>query len=218
MLTIEDRTKLCLRGFEFDLPVPVIRHCLKLGLVKDPYVQKDHQLKCIFLHVPKAAGTSLRKSVYGTKSFHIPALRYKAANPEQFEGYFKFCFVRNPWERLLSAFEYLKTRCYGDMSFPDHRWAASNLVKYKDFRDFVMSLEKARVRRRIKKYIHFRDQLDWICCPQNPKSITANFVGRYETIQDDYERLGQMLNLPDPLPFERKSRSKVDYGQFILRK
>jgi hypothetical protein len=179
---------------------------------------KDDDLKCIFFHVPKAAGTSLRKTIYHSKSFHIPAVRYKAADPERFESYFKFCFVRNPYDRLLSAYEYLKARCYANMAFPDHRWAASNLSMYRDFSEFVLSLENKGTRKRIKKYIHFKDQLDWVCNSDKARTILVDFIGRFETIQKDYERLGQILKLQEALPVERKRSHRADYRRVYSTK
>jgi len=164
--------------------------------------------------VPKAAGTSLRRALYGTKSFHIPAVRYQTADPERFETCFKFCFVRNPWDRLLSAYEYLKKRCDADMNFPDHRWAASNLTEYKSFHDFVISLEDEKIRKSIKKYIHFRDQIDWISSSGMNKKILMNFVGRYEKFQTDYTEICSALDLPAPnLPSERKSTHGQNYRE-----
>lgn len=218
MLNRKDHLRLFLKDAEFRAPKPIIRECFRLGIIKNPFVEKDHELGCVFLHVPKAAGTSLRKSVYHSKSYHIPAIRYKAINPMEFENYFKFCFVRNPWDRILSAYEYLKIRCHADMAFPDHRWAASNLTMNKDFPDFVLSLDRGDVRKRIKKYIHFRDQLDWICDSDQSRTILVDFVGRYETIQIDYEKLGQVLNLPKSLPVERKNPNRKDYRQVYSAK
>lgn len=200
------------------MPKFAVKACFNLGLVSDPYVAKDDELRCIFFHVPKAAGTSIRQSAYQSKSFHIPATRYRAASPKKFDEYFKFCFVRNPWDRLLSAYEYLKVRCNADMAFPDHRWAASNLRDYRNFEHFVLSLEGAKTRRRMKSYIHFRDQLDWIADSNKSRTIMADFVGRYETISEDYEDLQKKLNLRITLPVERKRTCRMDYRQLYTTK
>jgi hypothetical protein len=219
MLTFRDHLRLSAKDVEFYLPDAALRLALSSNILKSPYTDKDHTLKCIFIHVPKSAGTSVRKALYGTKSFHIPAARYKAADPLIYEQYFKFCFVRNPWDRLLSAYEYLKKRCDGDMAFPDHRWAASNLSGYDNFRDFVTSLENLKTRKKIKSYIHFRDQIDWISSRSRGRSISMNFFGRYENFQEDYRYVCRILELPPPsLPSERKSTHGQDYRKVYTTK
>ena len=211
MLKHKDRIRLRFKAGEFKSPNALIKACYKINLIDDPFVSKDHELKCIFLHVPKSAGTSLTKSIYHSKSFHIPVIRYKAVDAEKFDTYFKFCFVRNPFDRLLSAYEYLEIKCHSDMSFPDHRWAASNLSIYRDFEEFVLSLEDSKIRNRIGTYIHFRSQLDWISDTDAARSILADFVGRYETILQDYERLQVRLNVAESLSVVRKTPNQKDY-------
>lgn len=97
------------------------------------------------------------------------------------------------------------------MSFPDHRWAASNLTIYRNFEEFVLSLDENKIRNRIGTYIHFRSQLDWICDSDEGRTVLADFIGHYETISLDYKRLQRKLNLENALPSERKYPNRKDY-------
>lgn len=80
--------------------------------------------QCIFIHIPKTAGTSVALTLFGHGSRHVPWFRYQQANPVKYRRYFKFAFVRNPWDRLVSSYFYLQK---GGMSEADVRWAAENL-------------------------------------------------------------------------------------------
>ncbi len=68
------------------------------------------QHKCIFVHVPKSAGISVSMSLFGNLSGgHVPIRTYSLVfNKVEFDNYFKFAFVRNPWDRVASGYFYLR--------------------------------------------------------------------------------------------------------------
>ena len=188
---------------------------MNCNLVKDPYHYLDDELETIFIHVPKAAGSSVRQALYGVKSFHIPAIRYRAANPKKFSTYFKFCFVRNPWDRMNSAFHYLHRRVGADPTFPDHRWASKYLGPVESFENFLGKMENDEpYRRQVSRYIHFRDQLDWISGPRTTgRKILIDHVGKYETLKEDYALISHKLNRKIELPHERRLSDGRDFRQ-----
>lgn len=88
----------------------------------------SHKYTAIFVHVPKTGGTSIQKflkiakqpsSLWGSEKEiriffnnrkyalqHVPAAYIKYMYPEMFEEYFKFGFVRNPYDRVLSEYRW----------------------------------------------------------------------------------------------------------------
>lgn len=66
--------------------------------------------KVIFIHIPKAAGISLYKSIFNKDSFGHQTIRYYECfmSSKEFNRCYKFSFVRNPYDRIHSAFHYLK--------------------------------------------------------------------------------------------------------------
>ena len=68
--------------------------------------------KLIFVHIPRTGGTIIEKSM--TNKFtekhnyhkHFSAYDYKWAYPEEWESYFKFGFVRNPFDRFISLYHF----------------------------------------------------------------------------------------------------------------
>jgi len=92
--------------------------------------------RCIFVHIPKTGGVSISKSLFGNLAGgHMTIERYKIIfTKDEFDQYFKFTFVRNPWDRLVSAFTFLKG---GGMDERDERWAKMHLSEFDDFESFV---------------------------------------------------------------------------------
>ena len=96
----------------------------------------EHQ--SIFVHITKSAGTSVSRSLFGYMPYHRTAIDYRVIYGRKiFEKYFKFAFVRNPWDRLYSAFRYLKA---GGWDEKDKVWAENNIAAYEDFTSFVRAM------------------------------------------------------------------------------
>ena len=95
-----------------------------------------HTHRCIFVHIPKTAGSSIENAIWGddwtqrTKSQlwmgavrpgynkyqsgglqHLLATQIKQeVGSAVFDDYYKFSFTRNPWDKVVSQFLHLKTR------------------------------------------------------------------------------------------------------------
>ena len=69
--------------------------------------------KFIFIHIPKTAGMAIGASVGKSNPAHFEGkeiakrLASKSRN-DSIDNYFKFTFVRNPWDRFLSLYFYCK--------------------------------------------------------------------------------------------------------------
>ncbi|WP_448570995.1 sulfotransferase family 2 domain-containing protein [Trichothermofontia sp.] len=137
----------------------------------------DH--RCIFFHIPKAAGISVAKSLFGSLGGgHVTAQRVVIIfSQHEFESYFKFTFVRNPWDRLLSAYNYIKA---GGLLNVDRKWAVENIVPYKTFESFVLKGLTRSVESRYKT-LHLRVRESYkrfwkqIVAPMDERTATAEF-------------------------------------------
>lgn len=77
-----------------------------------------HEKKCIFIHIPKTAGTSIEQfirdngknnllfiGVRNNRSLqHLTANELKIMIPYIYKKYYKFSIVRNPYDKLLSEY------------------------------------------------------------------------------------------------------------------
>jgi len=171
------------------------------------------QHQCIFVHIPKTAGVSISRTVFGNLGGrHRPIKKYQLIfSKKEFDRYFKFTFVRNPWDRVFSAYNFLKK---GGMNEENRRWAASNLAPYKDFEDFIKrGLNKSNV----KQHMHFSPQYGFLCVRYS-QGISVDFLGFFENIQDDFEYILNKLSLNPNLPLRHDNKTassdKLNFRDF----
>jgi hypothetical protein len=89
----------------------------------------------IFVHIPKNAGTSISLSLYG-RTFHhrtFKSFRYCSFH----ENIKSFALVRNPWDRLVSAYFFLKNKGSSSTKVDELSLQQVNL---ESFDSFVYSL------------------------------------------------------------------------------
>jgi hypothetical protein len=60
----------------------------------------------VFIHIPKAAGTSINQAIYGMFMGHPRASDVETWGSERVRRLPRFAVVRNPWSRLVSAYRF----------------------------------------------------------------------------------------------------------------
>ena len=149
------------------------------------------RLRCFFIHIPRTGGSSIASTMLDGRSAHTPYFVYRREFPDEFSEFFKFCFVRNPWDRLVSAFFYLKA---GGMDAADRRWAREHLGAYHTFEDFVRGWVNEAS---IWTWVHFLPQSYFVIDPAGGQ--TTDFVGRFECLERDLAQVAARLQIPAPL-------------------
>ena len=93
--------------------------------------------KIIFIHVPKTAGVSIIRSLFGdvTLESHRNFQFYQKIFRKDFENYFTFSFVRNPWDRLYSSYMFLKK---GGLNLHDKNAFLMYLSSFMSFEEFAL--------------------------------------------------------------------------------
>lgn len=113
---------------------------------------------------------------------------------EKFNQYFKFAFVRNPWERLVSEYEYLLER-------PTHGRHA-RVKKLGSFKQFIhMQIPRSDAY-----------QINMLC--NRKGDLLTDFVGKLEHLQSDWQTVCERIGIPcQPLPHKNttKHRRFQDY-------
>jgi hypothetical protein len=159
----------------------------------------------IFVHINKTGGTSIEKVFEPTadardvRHKHASLADYRKEYPRAFREYFKFAFVRNPWDWLVSRYHWSRDR-----------------QKLFDF-------EFAEMLRRIERGVPLSAEARWLetgaLVPQCRKlalrgRIGVDFVGRYEHLQRDFDAVCERVGHPRvelPHVFASEHRRYTEY-------
>jgi len=171
----------------------------------------NQSLCCIFVHIPKNAGTSVERYLSDPRVVGDPSLNtflggdhthYTLAelkselSEDIFNNYFKFTIVRNPWDRMVSLYEYCVS---GGRN--NELWVGC------DFRTFCRKFKAnsllVHTQHSFKGEIysaHLLKQHEFI-------SKDIDFVLRYENLSGDFKRVAARLKLE--VPFLPKTNNSV---------
>lgn len=132
----------------------------------------------IFVHIPKAAGSSISHAGVGNTYGHQTLAFYHHWCPPGRAMPPTFAVVRNPFDRYISAFRYLHERRSTDL---DALWSLRNGVFHHDLNSFATE-RLARVAAR--GAMHFRPQVDFTRLGDQP--IAVDHLLRFETLATDW--------------------------------
>lgn len=179
----------------------------------------SHTNKFVFIHNPKVAGTSIRRSLFKydenkhrlayqehipqlervVELFHVCAGDMNAVWPEladKWDEYFKFGFVRDPYQRLFSSWAEHKRQHHLEADTDFNEWARMNLTPTSVRFDW--------------RFTHF--------CPQHyyffhSHTKFADFIGRYEDLHASWGSVCRHLGLEQEEQLgHSKDQDKYDTG------
>ena len=184
----------------------------------------------IFIHVGKSAGMSIRNALL---PFHTEPEKFKIRRPprmkgdqpnpmytvwetlllhpkcsdlkhelpaEIFDGFHKFGFVRNPWDHLVSIYHFMLS----DQAIPRH----AEVKALQGFAAFVQWTidQAAPFPKGITK--HQADMLT-----DRDGTLLVDFVGHYESLQKDFDRVCRHVGVEAALPHLNRSQHR-DYRAY----
>ena len=170
----------------------------------------SHEHKAIFIHVPKTAGTSitnyLRKLKFRQLNYHCAtdgsnddatglfvhgtAWRVSRGLQNIWDEYFKFAFVRNPWDRMVS--------CYKNRA-----------KSYSDFGKFLNDYPYPK-----------NHNLIWHTIPQLTHvsdlngNIIVDSIGKYENLQSDFDNFLSDVNIKSTKLPKLNSTKRLHYSEY----
>jgi hypothetical protein len=182
----------------------------------------------LFVHIAKTGGSSMRSALnrirwrdplypfqficsrfshmtghrLGTKfPRHARIIAAKEMLPHDvFAKLFKFAFVRNPWDVQVSAYHHL---------LRDHPHLLAGRESFADYLRYRLDPERPW-----DYYIDglSQPQVDYLIDLDG--TILADFVGRFETLAEDYQHIADKIGIANPLPHRRQEKARKDYREY----
>lgn len=172
------------------------------GQVTDAYTL--HSGEFLFVWINKTAGVSVAKALGIKKDLynHYTAMELrKIFGAGAFANMFKFCFVRNPWDKVVSEFRF-RIWTYQNELTPDKSFAEWVNAVYVNKDPMYNDWPKM-----------FLPQLEWITDEKG--QIAVDFVGRFENLQNDFDRICDAIKIDrQPLSHENRSREPESYRSY----
>lgn len=159
--------------------------------------------KTVFIHIPKNAGLSVVKIISGDKKYvvkqHIPIMINKNGkylidteklNINSFRkryfshpSYPTFCIIRNPYSRLLSAYNFL----YFDGISNDIDTRYGKIIRsYESFEKFIDDIQNIST-----IIVHFVPQHFYVC--DEEKNIIVDHVCKFENLKNDLVKVDNIF-------------------------
>ncbi len=162
--------------------------------------------RAIFVHVPKNAGTSITKALRQTGEYTSPPYEsvdhdfemgwkdgesrrvIRAIGEDLWNECFTFAFVRNPWDRLVSGWQFTRQRGKHDLTFAQFVQELPSL----DTAQEPDALERA-----ISTHWHAMPQSDHLVVDG---VVAVDFVGRVETLDEDWKAISARIGCEGAIP------------------
>lgn len=174
--------------------------------------------QAIFVHIPKCGGSSVEKAlgVFGARNDgdlapapkilfgverrralqHLTLREIRARLPKvTFDAYFKFSFVRNPFDRLVSEYHWRISERMIDASMSFKEFVRREVVPFKPTGGIARWLDD---RRRVVLEDHFLPQHVFVC--DEAGRIAVDRLGRMESFEKDFKDICLALKVEARLP------------------
>jgi hypothetical protein len=153
-----------------------------------------HRHKCVFIHIPKNAGSAVLKLLgHEGGRDHVEWRHYNGCNPGWFAQYYKFAICRHPLDRLLSGYLYVLNG--GNQSEQDIALRERICSQSSNFNSFVTNVLDNDF---INENILFKPQYLFVYNPAGVCQVDS--LLRFEQLEEDWQKLAKLNGYPLNLP------------------
>lgn len=164
----------------------------------------------VFIHVPKAAGTSINQALYGRFMGHPRASDVERWGSTRLRALPRFAVVRNPWDRLLSAYRFARRGSgVGGIVAGMQNPQQYRVPEFESFDRFVH--EWLAPREVITLDGVFKPQHWFLYSPEG--ELLVNHLGKLENLEPTYAFIEHSIGQAIDLPRSNQSGERIDYRQ-----
>jgi len=163
---------------------------VKFGNIKD-----DSEFVSLVNNLPFDPDDDKKFDPQGPHLRALDYVKYDYINQAEFDEYFKFAFVRNPWDRIVSEYKY-----------------RGHYNKY-SLKEFLFHHMPRRCWS--DEYCHIIPQYDFLY-DSNGK-LLVDFVGKFENLQEDYDKVCEKLNIEKHMVLHQNKSSGIRRNTNLLR-
>lgn len=161
-------------------------------IAKTRRFRNAHWPRYVFIHINKTAGSSIERAL-DLRFEHKTAIEKRRELGEwRWRRAFKFSFVRNPWDKVLSHYNYRVATNQTGMG-----------DRHISFHDWVLRAYGDRDPRYYDQPRMFMPQCAWLTDERG--EMIVDLVGRFESLEDDFARICNLLGVHPTLPHLKPS-------------
>lgn len=164
-----------------------LRRALYAVSMRKNKLYKEEFLKTnsIFVHIPKSAGRAVAMTLYGRSDIgHYYARDYYFCDRNLYMKSYTFSFVRDPLDRIYSAYSYLIN---GGGNSLDARVGKVLARETSGFNDFILNW---LTQEKMYYWFHFVPQFEYLYLNDR---LMVDYVGRMENINKDFQHISERI-------------------------
>jgi len=168
----------------------VARRIKSLIIKKDNSpLRKGKNGKFVFIHINKTGGTSVAKAIGLPRKRHLHVKEViSIIGEKEFNKAFVFCVVRNPWDKVVSHYNYRVKTNQTNM--------ADNHISFKEWVKQTYGDNKNPFYYDNPKM--FATQSNWL--KDSNGIIRVNNILKFESLNNDFQNIAKSLGIQNKLP------------------
>jgi len=171
----------------------------------------------VFVHIQKTGGVTVQRLLKN----NIPDIRTIVARHasasqgmevlDNWDDYFRFAFVRNPWDRLVSWYTMIRTA----QEIKARPW--NKLWRYAQdnsstFEEFIRNCTDEVIMKKGVRYSFAYNQLDYVADEND--NLLIDFIGRVENFDADLRKVLETIGVKQEVIPRDNSSTHKHYSEF----